>query len=148
MTNERLPINRLPNNAAIANSGTPERFSDEEMEQIKRDFANRLYEAFNAEKPTQIAQALQVPDATISYYVKALRLPVAEMLIQIHKKTGISLNWLLLGKGRKYIEYEQGFSSEELAEIEAMAKKSGRTFQDELRALVLAGKEAVKKYQG
>lgn len=147
MTNPRLPIDRLPKHGVSASNPTQERFSDEEMEEIKQEFAKRLYEAFNADKASQIAQALNVTDATVSYYVKALRLPIAEMLIQIQKKTGVSLNWLLLGKGRKYIEIDQAFSDEDIEEIEAMAKDSGRTFQEEVRILTLAGRDAVKRYK-
>ena len=146
--NQRLPLEHLSKTSTKTTNLSQERFSDDEMEQIKQDFAKRLYEAFNADKAAHIAQALNVADATVSYYVKAQRLPIAEMLIQIHNKTGISLNWLLLGKGRKYIEIDQAFSDEEIKEIEAMAKESGRSFQEEVRALALTGLKAVKKYQG
>lgn len=147
MTNPRLPMDRLPKSDLPTREASQERFSDDELDRLKVDFAKRLLEAFNNISPAEIARRLKTSDATVSYYLKQSRLPISEMLIQIYKATGISLNWLLLGKGRKYVEYEQGFSDSELAEIEAMAKASGRTVQEELRALTLAGMEAVKKYQ-
>ncbi len=146
MTNDRLPLDRMPNVASLPSQASEERFTDEEMEVIKRDFSKRLLEAFN-DIPAGIARKLKTNNATVMPYVKGERLPIAEMLIEIHNQTGVSLNWLLMGKGRKFIDYEQNFSDSEIAEISALAKVSGRTFLEELRMLALAGKEAVKKYQ-
>jgi transcriptional regulator with XRE-family HTH domain len=147
MTNDRLPLNRLPKPASLPSPAHEERFSDDEMSEIKREFSKRLLEAFN-DIPATIARRLKTNNATVMPYVKGERLPIAEMLIQIHRETGVSLNWLLLGKGRKYVEYEQVFKADELAEVEQRATESGRTALEEMRSLALAGLEAVKKYQG
>lgn len=64
-------------------------------------FVDRLKQAFDGEIVADVARRLGTPHATVRNYYLG-RLPSAEVLIKIASETGVSLNWLLLGKGDMY----------------------------------------------
>ena len=67
------------------------------------DFVNRLRIAFDNASMAEVARRLKIPHATVRNYYKEARLPAPEVLIKIARETGVSLNWLLLGTGDRYI---------------------------------------------
>jgi transcriptional regulator with XRE-family HTH domain len=65
---------------------------------MNEDFVERLRRTFENETMADIARRIGVPHATIRNYFQG-RLPAAEVLIKIADETGVSLNWLLTGRG-------------------------------------------------
>lgn len=151
--NDRLPTDRLLSREESATqTGSPvaqERFSEEEMKDISRDFAARFQEAFRGLRQVDIARRLLTTEKSAGYYMKGERFPIFEMLLQIHRATGVSMNWLVLGKGaQKEFNYSELFSESERAEIGELAKTNNRTFEEEVRRLATAGLAAVRNYRG
>ncbi|MGE3468089.1 MAG: helix-turn-helix domain-containing protein [Pyrinomonadaceae bacterium] len=72
------------------------------MTRIKNDFVRRLDRAFEGATMAVVARRLDLPHATVRNYYQG-RLPAPEVLIKIATETGVSLNWLLIGKGEIYI---------------------------------------------
>ena len=68
---------------------------------MNRDFVARLSSAFDNESMADVARRLKIPHATVRNYFHG-RMPAPEVLIKIANETGVSLNWLLMGKGDKY----------------------------------------------
>lgn len=152
MNNDRLPIDRLKRaslpfseTGEKASASGEERFSDAELAQIKKSFAARFKEAFNHASNAEIARRCKANDATIKMYVDGDRLPAPDMLIQIQRQTGISLDWLLTGKGGKRVEFGNVFTEEEEAEIGELARKHGKSFNEMVRALATGAAEILKK---
>lgn len=138
MNNDRLPF---LNNRGGARSDALERFSDAEMGEIKRGFVRRLKIAFDDLNNADIARRCKTHDSTIKLYTDGERLPIAEMLLQMHRVTGINLHWLLTGKGSRRVGYDNLFSEEEEARISELARERGISFEEMVRKLTLAGAE-------
>ncbi len=68
---------------------------------MNRDFIERLRTTFDNESMADVARRLKIPHATVRNYYQG-RLPAPEVLIKIANETGVSLNWLLTGRGEKY----------------------------------------------
>jgi len=68
---------------------------------MHEDFRRRLNKVFDNGSMADIARQLNLPHATVRNYFQG-RLPATEVLIKIANETGVSLNWLLLGKGEMY----------------------------------------------
>jgi repressor LexA len=108
------------------------------------DFSIRLQETFSGASMAEIARKLGVPHATVRNYFHG-RLPAAEILERIVKETNVSLNWLLTGRGSRYVSLSQlprgessiFFGDREQQIIDNLAKQSGRAFDEEVRELVL-----------
>src|SRR6187397_594971 len=66
-----------------------------------KDFVERLNKAFGNESMARVARRLGIPHATVRNYYLG-RLPSPEVLIKIADETGVSLNWLLMGRGDVY----------------------------------------------
>src|SRR5436305_12749252 len=66
------------------------------------EFRERLKQTFDYATMAEIARRLGIPHATVRNYFGG-RLPASEVLMKIAAKTGISLNWLLLGTGEMYM---------------------------------------------
>ena len=56
-------------------------------------------------KHTVFAKTAKIPTSTFQYYVDG-RMPSPEHLIRICECYGVNINWLLTGKGDKYIKRE------------------------------------------
>ncbi len=65
------------------------------------DFVDRLNRAFEGATMAVVAKRLGIPHATVRNYYHG-RLPAPEVLIKMAATTGISLNWLLLGRGEMF----------------------------------------------
>jgi transcriptional regulator with XRE-family HTH domain len=149
---DRLPIEHLKRTSlpfsdspGKAGSNDSERFSEQEMAEIKKGFAKRLREGFGNASNAEIARRCKTNDTTIKPYADGDRLPIAEMLIQMHRASGVSLDWLLLGKGGKRVETGNIFTEEEEAEIARLAKERGKSFNEMIRALATGAVEVLKK---
>ncbi|MGE3953541.1 MAG: helix-turn-helix domain-containing protein, partial [Pyrinomonadaceae bacterium] len=91
-------------------------------------FPDRLRAAFDHVSNAEIARRCETSDSTIKAYFEG-RLPTAEMLLRIHRTTGINLHWLLTGNGPRRVDGqdERIFAEMEEKEIRAAAKASGRS---------------------
>lgn len=69
---------------------------------MNQDFTSRLQKVFNYASMAEVARQLKIPHATVRNYFKEDRLPATEVLIKIADVTGVSLSWLLLGRGEMY----------------------------------------------
>lgn len=68
---------------------------------MNREFIERLDRTFDSASMADVARRLNMPHATVRNYYLG-RLPAPEVLIRIADETGVSLNWLLTGKGDMY----------------------------------------------
>ncbi|KXK00133.1 MAG: Bacteriophage CI repressor helix-turn-helix domain protein [Acidobacteria bacterium OLB17] len=73
------------------------------MNKIERDnaFSSRLKKVFEFATMSEVGKRLNVPHATVRNYFHG-RLPAPDILIKIANETGVSLTWLLTGKGEMY----------------------------------------------
>jgi transcriptional regulator with XRE-family HTH domain len=123
-----------------------ERFSADELQEIMSGFAKRLVEAFDGANNNEIARKCNTTNATIRQYTEGKRLPIAEMLLHMSRVTGVSTQWLLTGRGPKWVSAANDlFDAEEEATIRQMAKASGRTFGEQVRVLVKAAVEFLQR---
>jgi len=68
---------------------------------MNEQFSQRLQQAFDFVRISDIARQLGLPHATVRNYFHG-RMPAPEVLIKIANETNVSLNWLLTGKGDMY----------------------------------------------
>ncbi len=68
---------------------------------MNEEFRSRLLKVFDNASMAEIARRLRIPHATVRNYFGG-RLPATEVLIKIAHETGVSINWLLLGRGEMY----------------------------------------------
>ncbi|MBU1564260.1 MAG: helix-turn-helix domain containing protein [Proteobacteria bacterium] len=69
-------------------------------------FSSRLQELideFGGKKLTGFAKLCGIPQGTLHGY-KSGKLPTSEYLIRIQEECGVSIDWLLKGRGEKYID--------------------------------------------
>lgn len=63
--------------------------------------AERLLEIIGARSKSEFARRCSVPESSVRQWVDGTSLPSAEKLIAIAGATGVSIDWLLLGRGSK-----------------------------------------------
>ncbi len=152
--NDRLPLDRLIRKMQQDKDSelkplpvASERFTDEEFNRIKLDVAKRVLDAFSTDNMAEIARRCQTTNSTIKTYIDGDRLPIAEILIKMHRATGVSLDWLILGKGRKFVidRTDENFTEEEMRLVEELAALQERTPQQMIRALALAQLAALER---
>ena len=68
-------------------------------------FVSRLVELFGTRKPAEIGRKLNIDYQTAKNYLGG-RKPNAEVLEKIVEVTDVSLNWLLMGQGPKFLREE------------------------------------------
>ncbi|QQS32217.1 MAG: helix-turn-helix domain-containing protein [Acidobacteriota bacterium] len=68
---------------------------------MNKEFVERLKRTFEGDTMADVARRLELPHATVRNYFNG-RLPAPEVLIKIADETGVSLNWLLSGRGEMY----------------------------------------------
>ena len=78
-------------------------------------FTERLKQAFDQATMAEVARRIDVPHATIRNYFQG-RMPAPDVLIKIAENTGVSLNWLLTGKGPMYVAGERPVDLDRLIE--------------------------------
>lgn len=74
-------------------------------------FITRLIEACGSERPTDLQRSLNISYQAAKNYLTG-RLPNTEMLMIISERTGVSIDWLLTGRGSKLVadRYAEGAS--------------------------------------
>lgn len=123
-----------------------ERFAEEEMAEIMRGFARRLREAFDGATNADIARRCITTSATIKLYAEGKRLPIAEMLLQMTRTTGVNIHWLLTGRGSRRVEIANVFSEEEEERIRQFAREKDLTFDQAVKQLTLSSLDLLKKF--
>jgi transcriptional regulator with XRE-family HTH domain len=69
---------------------------------MNKEFSERMAQAFDYARMSDIARRLGVPHATVRNYFHG-RMPAPEVLIKIADQTNVSLNWLLTGVGDMFL---------------------------------------------
>jgi hypothetical protein len=72
--------------------------SDDEIRRITSAVGSRIIEAFNYRSEYEIAVLLKTSCKTVWCLTAGEELPPVEMLLCIHKLTGVSIDWLLTGE--------------------------------------------------
>ena len=85
-------------------------FSKSEMECLASNISRRILEAFHFLPEREIAFLLRTNSVHIKAFIEDGELPSTEMLLSIHKVTGVSIDWILTGQGAKY-KYPVGIIS-------------------------------------
>jgi hypothetical protein len=73
-------------------------FTEFEEKEIGLLIGKRILEAFNNQPISEIAFLLKTNSALIKSFTEHGKLPPTEILLGIHKLTGVSIDWLLTGK--------------------------------------------------
>lgn len=76
-------------------------FIKAEIEQIGNEIGKRIVEAFHFLPDSEIALLLKTNSTVIRSIIEDGTLPPTEILLGIHKITGVSIDWLLTGKAAK-----------------------------------------------
>lgn len=122
-------------------AGGSDRFSAQELSEMRSGVARRLKEAFNQATNAEIARRLKSSDATVKAYTEGSRFPLPEMLIQIHNVTGINIHWLMTGKGSMRVDTTAGVSTETERAINTLAGENGLTYDEQIDVLTSAAIE-------
>jgi phage repressor protein C with HTH and peptisase S24 domain len=69
---------------------------------INTDFANRFADVCGTAEAAKVQRLLNIPYQSAKNYLNG-RLPQAEVLILISERTGCSIDWLLTGRGKKFL---------------------------------------------
>lgn len=77
-------------------------FSGVEMLPIALDVGRRILEVFGYQELCKIVFRLKSNKTEIDDVINGDKLPSAELLLGIHKMTGVSIDWLLTGEGTKF----------------------------------------------
>ena len=68
-----------------------------------QDFTERFIEVCGSSRPTDIQQLLGISYQAAKNYLSG-RLPNTEVLLAISERTPFSIDWLLTGRGKKFID--------------------------------------------
>lgn len=118
------------------------RFSADRLAEVRLEIAGRLREAFDGATNAEIARRLGTSDAAIKNYMDGQRFPAPEILLEAGRVTGINLHWLLTGDGpKRVLRTGELFNEDQEQQIRELAARSGRTFEDQVKALAIAGVE-------
>ena len=72
------------------------------IKKMKAGFVGRFVEMCGTDEPAEIQRSLNLPYQTVRNYLLG-RLPNADMLMHIAERTSCSIDWLLTGRGKKFI---------------------------------------------
>ena len=137
MNNGQTTDPRAPERGAASG-----RFSAGNNTQTKLAIARRLREAFDGASNAELARRLSTSDAAIKNYMDGARFPAIEILLETARITGINLHWLMTGDGpKRVLKTGDLFSEHQEAQITELAARSGRTFEEQVRVLTIAGVE-------
>ena len=145
INNDRLPIDRILQSGETGDKIREERFSDDELAEIKNRVGKRIKEAFGHISNAEIARRSLTTDAVIKSYVDGDRLPIAEILIRMTNVTSVNLHWLLTGKGPKRVETRTEFSESEEKQISRLAQSANRTFNEQVLILAAAAADLIER---
>ncbi len=68
------------------------------------EFSARFAEACGTSEPSEIQRLLNIPYQSAKNYLGG-RLPTADKLISISEQTSCSIDWLLTGRGKKFVDH-------------------------------------------
>lgn len=118
--------------------------STDTVEVDTKGFYLRIMEAFNSNKPAEVARHLKLTRHSVYKWRKGESFPDLTTLIKISKLTNTSIHWLLTGDEPKYLGDQPlpaRFRPYEQRLIYDVAEKEGYSIQEMVRVLVL---EALK----
>jgi hypothetical protein len=69
---------------------------------INTEFASRFADVCGTQEAAKVQRLLNIPYQSAKNYLNG-RLPQAEVLILIADRTGCSIDWLLTGRGKKFL---------------------------------------------
>jgi hypothetical protein len=90
-------------------------FSDSEVHQITIEIGRRIVEAFDYQSDAEIAFLLKTKIASVKLITEGEEFPPTEMLLCIHKITGVSIDWILTGEGTKHKNLVEFLTVSEIA---------------------------------
>jgi hypothetical protein len=70
------------------------------------EFVERFIEACGTSRPAEIQRLLNISYQSARNYLEG-RLPTADLLILIGETTSCSIDWLLIGRGKKFVNVDQ-----------------------------------------
>ena len=79
-------------------------FSGDELVSIRADISNRIIEIFGFQKLSAIGYRLKLTPRELRPVLNGEKPPSIEILLTIQKVTGASIDWLLTGKGPKFLQ--------------------------------------------
>src|SRR5215216_2456728 len=77
-------------------------FTEAEIGQLASETRHRILEVFHYLRDREIAFLLKTNSAKVKSFTQDGELPSTELLLNIHRITGVSIDWLLTGEGAKY----------------------------------------------
>jgi len=83
-------------------------YSKEEMLPISLDIGRRILELFGYQKISAIVFRLHATAEEVHSVINGNELPSVELLLAISETTGASIDWLLTGRGAKFLRGEPG----------------------------------------
>src|SRR5438067_2329597 len=69
----------------------------------KADFIRRFIDIFGTSRPAEVARLLDIPYQSAKNYLNG-RVPSAAALVSISEITSCSIDWLLTGRGKKFLD--------------------------------------------
>ena len=78
-------------------------FTREELVPVGLEIGRRLLEIFGYQRISTIVFRLRSTADEVNAIVNGEKMPSVELLLSVHQITGASIDWLLTGKGNKYI---------------------------------------------
>ena len=82
-------------------------FAREEILPISLEIGRRIMEIFGYQRISDIVFRLKSTSAEINAVINGQNLPSTELLLGINKTTNASIDWILTGKGAKFIPAPQ-----------------------------------------
>lgn len=77
-------------------------FTKSELNQVSLEINQRILEIFYFAGDREIAFLLQIHVSKIKSFTELGEFPSTEILLLINKVTGVSIDWILTGKGTKF----------------------------------------------
>lgn len=100
----------------------------------KKEFTRRFVEACGTSKAAEIAALLDISYQAAKNYLSG-KLPNTRMLVVISAKTSCSIDWLLLGRGKKFLnERSPSDAPLPIGALRALIRDECRRTVDELLA--------------
>ncbi len=121
--------------------------SENSTKVINIGFVRRFIDLMETDEPAVIQQKLGIDYQSAKNYLSG-RKPRAEVLEKIADKTGVSINWLLTGKGRKIIV--DSLSERDISTIEKLRrswnanKSDDKSFDDFLKTIIIWGEVGIR----
>jgi hypothetical protein len=109
-----------------------------------KDFVDRFIELCDTSKPAEVARFLDISYQASKNYLEG-RLPETQTLIHIAEKTNCSIDWLLLGIGKKISKKNTGSDTLQVSDqlLAIIRKECEKVFAEYLDDQKETGKEKV-----